>query len=468
MKNTLVSLTRNGAAQKLVSRANSHLSYHQALAYAPATQLTTLDNKLRVASEENGRPTSTVGLYLELGSRDEKLENSGIGGIFTQLALEGTSKRTGNDIRKQLRDLGAKLEISRGREVTSLTATVANENVPSLVEILADMVQHSKFDAAAIEKQKGAMLAKLEKAEATDIEAVAMDFLHSVAFQDTPLALSPMGNTQGIRSVTPADLVDYRSNLVVGERMLLSVAGGVSHNQVAELAAKHFTDCDGANSYCPVREYCRFTSSGVRVRDDEMPTAHIAYAFLSPAFGSQDYFTLELARLLLGSWDPTQSGLNSGDELRARMTGLNKANCYKAFNLGYSHAGLFGFYTTCSRANLVTATEMVGQRLRDMSGYVTDADLQRGKHQLRLELLQALEHNPVAAKDIASQMLYTGRRLTALQMEEAINAITTTSLMKTLEKYTLNMPVACSGMGPIEGMIDVDMYHPVINFDSIL
>jgi len=468
LQKTLVSLARNGAAQKLATRSNSHLSYQQVLAYAPATQLTTLDNKMRVASEDNGRPTTTVGLYLELGSRDEKLENCGIGGIFTQLASEGTTKRTGSDVRKQLRDLGAKLEVNRGRELTSLTATVANENVASVVEILADIVQNSKFDAAAIEKQKAVMLANLEAAEANNIEAVSMDFLHSVAFQGTPLALSPMGNTQGIRSVTAADLADYRSNLVVGERMMLAVAGGVPHSQVAELAAKHFTDCDGSKAFAHSRDYCRFTSSGVRVRDDEMPRAHVAYAFLSPPSGSQDHLTLELARILLGSWDTTMSGFHTGDMLRARMTHLNKAFMYKTFNLGYSDTGLFGFYTNCTRANLVAATEMVGETLRDLSGYVTDADLERGKHLLRLELHKALEHNPGAVSDIATQMIYTGRRLTPLQLEEAINAITVSSLTKTVEKYTLKMPIACSGMGPVEGMLTVDMYHSVINFTSIL
>jgi len=468
LQKTLVSLAKNGAAQKLASRSSSHLSYQQTLAYAPATQLTTLDNKLRVASEDNGRPTSTVGLYLELGSRDEKLENSGIGSMFTQLALEGTSKRTGADIRKQLRDLGTKLEVSRGREVTSLTATVANENVPSVVEILSDIVQHTKFDAAAIEKQKGVLLAKLDAAEATDIEAVALDLLHSVAFQDTPLALSPMGNTQGIQSLTPADLADYRSNLVVGERMLLAVSGGVPHNQVAELAAKNFTDCDGSKAYAQTRNYCRFTSSGVRVRDDEMPVAHMAYAFLSPPYGSQDHLTLELARVLLGAWDTTMSGYHTADHLRARMTHHNTALSYKGFNLGYSDAGLFGFYTNCKRSNVKDTLEMVGAKLRDLSGYVSDADLERGKMALRMEIQQALEHSPAAARDIATQFLYTGRRLTPLQLEEAINAITVSSLTKTVEKYTLKMPVASAGMGPVEGMFNVNIYNEIINFSSIL
>merc|ERR1719470_329176 len=119
---------------KLISRYNSHLSYQQALAYVPATQLTTLDNKMRVASEENGRRTTTLGLYLELGSRDEKAEQSGIGGMFEHLALQGTAKRSAADVRERLRDLGAKLEISRGREITSLTTTCANENVADVME----------------------------------------------------------------------------------------------------------------------------------------------------------------------------------------------------------------------------------------------------------------------------------------------------------------------------------------------
>jgi len=468
LKKTLVTLAKSGPAQKLVSRSNSHLSYQQALAYAPATQLTTLDNKLRVASEDNGRSTTTLGLYLELGSRDEKPDNSGIGGLFTNLALEGTAKRSAADLRKQLRDLGTKLEVSRGREVTSLTATCVNENVPAVMQILADIVQHTKFDAAAIEKQKGVMLNKLERAEKDDVATVMSDYLHSVAFQDTPLALSPMGNTEGIKSITAENLADYRSNLVVADRMVLAAAGGVPHEKIAELAAKNFTDCDGASSYAITREYCRFTSSGVRVRDDEMPVAHLLYAYQAPPVNHQDYLTLRLASLMFGSWNTTMNGYHSGDKLRDMMTNCNLALSYQSVHHGYSDTGLYGWYGTCKRGNVKNVIETIGGRLRDQSGYISENDLQRGKHQLRMAILKDLEHNSSTAHDIATQMIYNGKRLTPLQLEAAIDAITVASLMSTVEQYSLKMPVAAAGLGPIESMLDVNTYNEILNIFSLL
>jgi len=468
LKKTLFTLAKNGAAQKLASRSNSHLSYQQTLAYAPATQLTLLDNKLRVASEDNGRSTTTLGLYLELGSRDETPDNSGIGGLFANLALEGTTNRSAADLRKQLRDLGTKLEVSRGREITSLTATCANENVPAVMQILSGIVQHSKFDEASIEKQKGVMLNKLENAEKTDVAAVMSDYLHSVAFQDTPLALSPMGNTQGIKNVTAANLADYRSNLVTSERMVLAAAGGVPHDKIAELAAKNFTDCDGNRSYARDREFCRFTSAGVRVRDDEMPTAHLMYAYQAAPVASEDYLVLRLAATMYGSWDATQNGYHSGDRLRDMMTNCNIAHTYQSVHIGYSDTGLYGWYGTCKRSNVKDVTETLGGHLRDQSGYISDKDLERGKHQLKMAILLGLENNSTVVNDIATNMIYNGKRLTPLQLEAAINDITVAQLMSTVEKYSLKMPVAASGLGPIEGMLEVNVYNECLNIFSLL
>ena len=52
---------------------------------------------------------------------------------------------------------------------------------------------------AEIEAQKAVMLQKLAKAEETDVDGVMQDLLHSVAFQGTPLALSPSGTTETIK-----------------------------------------------------------------------------------------------------------------------------------------------------------------------------------------------------------------------------------------------------------------------------
>lgn len=63
-------------------------------------------------------------------------------------------------------------------------------------------------------------------------------------------------------------------------RFVLAGAGGVDHNQLIELADKHFGKMTGPE-YDNIPDYiksCRYTGSEIRVRDDTIPLAHVAIA----------------------------------------------------------------------------------------------------------------------------------------------------------------------------------------------
>jgi len=468
LKKSLLNLCQNGVAQKIIARANSGISYQQALAYAPATRLTTLDNNMRIASQDNGKATTTLGLYLELGSRDENPGNSGIGNMFEHLAFQGTANRSAADLEKEISSLGCRLNIKRGREISAITATCVNEHIPKVVEILADIAQNSKFDEAEIEKQKGIMLGKIENLEATNIEAVVEDYLHQVAFQDTPLALSPYGTTNGIKSLTQDDLVDYRKNFLVSDRMVLSAAGGVDHAQLTELAGQHFVACDGSKSYAPTREFCRFTGASISVRDDDMPAAHMMVAYNSPAIGDEDFLKFELAKCITGSWNTTQPGLNSGRPLISMLAKTDILHSFKLFNIGYKDSGLFGYYTTCGRLRCQDVQESIACELNRLCSYISAAELQAGKNQLRTNIWMSLESNDNVARDIATQIIYNGKRLSAAELDDAIENITLADITDTVAKYVLNMIHCQAGTGPIESMFHYQSYAQMSKMFSLI
>ena len=64
------------------------ISYEQTLLNVPATKVTVLDNGLRVATEDSGAPTSTVGLWIDTGSRFETDENNGVAHFLEHMAFK--------------------------------------------------------------------------------------------------------------------------------------------------------------------------------------------------------------------------------------------------------------------------------------------------------------------------------------------------------------------------------------------
>jgi len=447
--------------QKVAAKAAAPgLGYKQALAYAPATKLTVLDNGMKVASETNGSATASVGLWVDVGSRNETAQNNGVGNLFEHMVFKGTASLSQVQLEKEVKSLGATFKVSRNRELTGITATCLSEDVPRVVELLADVVQNASFDEAEIEKQKLVMLAKLDAAESTDVNGVLLDLLHSVAFQGTALAQGPAGTTQSIQGLRRDDLLDMRRDHLIGPRMVLSAAGGVDQDQLAQMAAQHFTSCAAGKEFSKPVPYCRFTGSEVKIRDDDMPVGHVTVAFQTPGHLEPDEFLrLELAKIVMGSWDPTKPTMLSGIGLAKRCANYDTADCYSTFNIGYKDTGLFGVHLTGKRMKILEAQEHVADELMHLCETVADTEVKRAKNQLRTQLFSQLQSNAAVQEDIATQVIYHGRRVPLLDLENAIEEITTKSMADVCDKYIFDCCLAQSGLGSIEQMFPYLVYR---------
>lgn len=460
LRNSTSILTSNGSIKNVCSRsASSSLGYNQALSYAPATKLDVLGSGLRVASEDNGSPSTTLGLWIDAGSRQEKYNKNGLGNLFEHTVFKGTNNLSGVELEKLVKSLGARFEITRGREATGITATCMTEDVPKIVEILADVVQNASFSEEEIAAQKVVMLDKLEKAESTDPEGVMQDFLHSVAFQGTSLAHSLLGTTETINGLTREDLLDFRRDYLVGPQMVLSSAGGVSQDSLAQLATKHFNKCDGSNAFAHPTDYCRFTGSEMRVRDDDMKHAHIIVGFHTPGINDEDFLSLEVAKTLTGHWDTTLPSLQSGVILANKFNKHNMVQSYKTFNLGYKDSGLFGIYLVCGRMRIMASQEMIADAFNHLCDTVSEADVERAKNQLRTSIFTNLESNSAIAQDIGLQILQKGKRSTVAELEHAIDNVSAKTLTEVCDKYIFDACHAQAGLGPIEQMFTYVVYR---------
>ena len=68
--------------------ASTAMSYKQALANAPPTRLSVLNNGLRVASEDSDAPTATIGVWIDAGSRNENEKNNGVAHFLEHMAFK--------------------------------------------------------------------------------------------------------------------------------------------------------------------------------------------------------------------------------------------------------------------------------------------------------------------------------------------------------------------------------------------
>lgn len=267
--------------------------------------------------------------------------------------------------------MGAHLNAYTSREQTVFYAKCLTEDVPKAVEILSDIIQNSKLGESEIERERGVILREMQEVE-TNLQEVVFDHLHASAYQGTSLGRTILGPTENIKKISKKDLLNYLKNNYGPPRFVLAGAGGVAHEQLVQLAEQHFGKMTGPHydEIPPLNMPCRYTGSEIRVRDDSMPLAHIAFAvegnktnlvffFIYLVFFwlnvylvnkgagwcDADNIPLMIANTLMGAWDRSQGGGSNNATNLARIAASGElCHSFQSFNTCYKVSFVFFFY----------------------------------------------------------------------------------------------------------------------------
>ncbi|KAK3902622.1 Metalloenzyme, LuxS/M16 peptidase-like protein [Staphylotrichum tortipilum] len=430
--------------------------------HSPAAKVesTTLSNGLTVASQYSPfAQTSTVGVWIDAGSRAETAETNGTAHFLEHLAFKGTSRRTQHQLELEIENMGAHLNAYTSRENTVYFAKALNEDVPQCVDILQDILQNSKLEEAAIERERDVILRESEEV-AKQLDEVVFDHLHATAYQGQPLGRTILGPRENIRDITRTELSNYIKSNYTADRMVLVGAGGVPHQKLVEMAEKHFAGlpAKGLTTSASIQSKQKpdFIGSDVRIRDDTIPAAHIAIAVEGVSWDDPDFFTALVTQAIVGNYDKALgNAAHQGSKLSNIVHHNDLANSYMSFSTSYSDTGLWGIYMVTDK--LTQVDDLVHFALREwsrLSGSVGAAEVERAKAQLKASILLSLDGTTAAAEDIGRQIVNTGRRQSPGEIERIIDAITEKDVMEFANKKLWDQDIAISAVGSIEGLFD--------------
>ena len=373
------------------------------------------------------------------------------------MAFKGTGRRSQHALELEVEDIGAHLNAYTSREQTVYYAKSFKKDVPKAVDIISDILQNSKLDASAIERERDVILREQQEVD-KQLEEVVFDHLHSVAFQGScitvafpsyliylllgqPLGRTILGPKANILSIKRDDLSNYIKTNYTADRMVLVGTGAVDHQELVSLAEKHFSSLPVSPNPIPLGRLSHpktdFVGSEVRVRNDELPTAHIAIAVEGVGWSSPDYFPMLVMQSIFGNWDRS---LGSSSLLSSRLSHIvssnNLANSFMSFSTSYSDTGLWGIYLVSE--NLMNLDDLTHFTLREwtrMSIAPTEVEVERAKSQLKASMLLGLDGTTAIAEDVGRQLVTSGRRMTPKQIEFAIDAVTPAEIKNVAQKY---------------------------------
>ncbi|XP_042478801.1 probable mitochondrial-processing peptidase subunit beta, mitochondrial [Macadamia integrifolia] len=438
---------------------------HSAILRFPEVQISTLPNGIRVATQRSvsNNHTASVGVWIDTGSRFEAPGTNGTAHFLEHMVFKGTRRRSSAAIEQEIENMGGHLNAYTSREQTTFYANVLRDDVPVAIDILADMLQNSKFGEHAIKRERGVILREMEEVQ-RQTQEVLFDHLHWAAFRNNPLGNTILGPPENIRTISGDDLCQYISTHYTGPRMVVSAAGAVKHDRIVDQVSRFFKRIPYDPTTAPQlidKNPAIFTGSEVRVVNNDMPVAHVVIAFKGAAWADPSSIPLMMLQCLLGSWDKNVGVSNysgSGSEFIRRISKNELAESVMAFNTNYHDTGLFGIYSTAKPECLHDLSIAIMQEFCRLAYKVSEAEVVRAQNQLKSSLLLHIDGTSAIAENNGRQILTYGRVIPYSELFARIDGVDASTIKEMAEEFIINKDAAIAAIGPIHQLPDYNWF----------
>lgn len=377
---------------------------------------TVLPSGLRVVTEElPGVRSIAIGIWVNVGSRDERPEENGISHFIEHMAFKGTRRRTAAQIAHELESVGGSLNAFTSREQTCYYARILDRHLDRAIDVLADILRNSRFDPQELEKEKNVIIEEIK-----DIEDSPGDWVHDLfaenIWKNHPLGRPIIGQKERVKSFDRPRVLSYLSSKYLAEQVVVAASGNVSHAKLAALA-KLKLNFTSANGVSPLSRTAPSETGERSAKSKDTSQAHICLGFPSDSFkGKERYASLVLNTILGG-------GMSSRLFQKVRE---EKALAYSIYSYQdfYEDAGILGIYLATSPEQAAAATELVLDELaRIKKEKLPRREFESAKEQLKGNLVLGLESTSSRMNRLGRNEIFLGGYVSMKQALAAIEAV---------------------------------------------
>jgi len=404
-----------------------------------SVHLHTLANGFRIVTEHMpGLKSASVGVWVTAGGRHERLEQNGIAHFLEHMAFKGTKRRSALQIAEEIEDVGGYINAYTSREMTAYFARVLEDDVPLAMDVISDIVLNPVFDNAEIEVERGVILQEIGQVLDTP-DDVVFDWLQEAAYPEQPLGRTILGPSERVEGFSRGDLSGFVAEHYGPEKMILSAAGAVDHDQIVRAAEAFFGHLPrGAQD---VIEPARFTG-GERREVKGLEQVHFALAFETPGYLDDAIYTAQVYSTALGG------GMSSRlfQEIRERR-GL----CYTIFAQtgAYADTGLTTIYAGTSADQIGELAGITMDELKRAADDMSEAEVARARAQMKAGLLMGLESPSSRAERLARLVSIWGRVPGLDEVIEKIDAVNTRGVRDFAGRMATSGQPAMAMYGPV-------------------
>lgn len=378
-----------------------------------SVKVSRLDNGLRVLTDTVPHvETISLGAWVDIGTRHEPAEINGISHLLEHMAFKGTERRSAQAIAEEIENVGGHLNAYTSREHTAYYAKVLKQDAELAVDIIADILQHSTFDAEELKREQSVVIQEINQAEDTP-DDIIFDHFQATAYPAQALGRPVLGTPETVRGIDGATLKEFMRRTYTADTMVVTAAGNIEHDAFVDMAARHFADLPSAR--VPAPETAAYAGGDFREARD-LEQVHVVLGFNGVSYDHPRFYASSVLSTMLGG------GMSSRlfQEIRERR-GL----VYSIFSFAnsYTDGGVFSVYAGTGEDEVAELIPVMCDELTRAGDGITEEELARARAQLKAGLLMGMESTSNRCEQMARQQLIFGRTVPMEEMIEKIDAV---------------------------------------------
>jgi zinc protease len=266
----------------------------------PSTTVTLPNGLTVVVSPKHKLPMVSISTRFKVGSADDLEDKAGLAAMTVRLLDKGTMQRTTSAIADELDFLGAHLETSAGGTGSTISLSVLAKDVEHGLDLLADLLQHPRFDATELERERAQMLSEIHQ-QRSDPDAVVSQLFRETLYAGHPLHRPISGYTHTVSRITREDVEAFHQRFYVPNNAIVVMVGALSEERMLEVIQRHFGTWP-TRPLEPMTPSQPATTLGkqVRIVDMDVNQSYIQWGHLSVRRADPEFAAIRGMNYILG------------------------------------------------------------------------------------------------------------------------------------------------------------------------
>ena len=419
----------------------------------------TLDNGLRIIHLPSDSQVVYCGYQINAGTRNEEPGEEGLAHFCEHVTFKGTERRKAWHILNCLESVGGDLNAYTNKEGTVYYSAILKEHIARAVDLLSDIVFHSVYPQAEIDKEVEVICDEIESYNDSPAELIYDEF-ENILFKGSPLGHNILGTAEQVRAFKTEDALRFTRKLYRPDNAIFFAYGDIDFKKLVKLIQKALGECpkgrelacsaDCKSAETPTKERITEETPTGETPTEEMEAGDANHKVQSSKFNVQSKVAGQTivmqknthqAHVMIGTraYDVNDdrrmplyllNNMLGGPGMNAKLNlALREHNglvyTVESTMVAYGDTGTWSIYFGCDEHDVKRCLRLVRKELdKFMQKPLSDAQLKAAKKQIKGQIGVACDNRENFALDFGKSFLHYGWEKNVDRLYEQVDEIT--------------------------------------------